>query len=63
MILQRETNTNAKEVQNNPKLKAMLQDIKDNGPSAFTKYQNDPEFVDFMRTVGEKFLGNIHNTC
>jgi small glutamine-rich tetratricopeptide repeat-containing protein alpha len=44
------------EVKENPKLQAILEEIKQQGPSAFAKYQSDPDFAALLQKVGEQFM-------
>ena len=44
-----------KEVMNNPKMRAISEDVKANGPAVFAKYMNDPDVAEVLKKFGNLF--------
>jgi len=56
---QLESNPNIAKLKENPKMQAIMEDIKTNGMSAMFKYMNDPEVMDIVAKLGETVLGSF----
>ena len=48
------------EVMKNPKMRAISEDVRKNGPAVFSKYMNDPEVMEILKKFGNLFQNNAN---